>query len=136
MIVDTSALVAIVRREEGFAALLNAILTGPSFIPSPVLIEFDRVTAEAGNTPHRDAAIMLDRLAESGTIVEPMTAADARTACAANEAFGTGNGRGGVLNMLDLMVYGMARRLDLPILCTGKDFPVTDIAVHPASRSW
>jgi ribonuclease VapC len=36
--------------------------------------------------------------------------------------------------MLDLMVYGMAKTMSLPILCTGKDFSVTDAAVHPASR--
>ncbi len=59
---------------------------------------------------------------------------DAHLAEAANEAHGTGNHRGGTLNLLDLMVYGMAKRTGRPILCTGRDFAATGIAIHPASR--
>jgi ribonuclease VapC len=46
------------------------------------------------------------------------------------------NGRGGRLNLLDLMVYAAARRTGLPILCTGADFAASGAAVHPASRGW
>ena len=36
--------------------------------------------------------------------------------------------------MLDLMVYGMAKWMALPILCTGKDYSANDIGIHPVSR--
>jgi len=68
--------------------------------------------------------------------IEPFTPEDAIFSSEANPLYGSGNGRGGTLNMLDLMVYGMARRMERPILCTGKDFAATDIAIHRASRGW
>ena len=55
---------------------------------------------------------------------------------AANEARGWGNGRGAVLNILDLMVLGCARAVGRPILCTGRDFAAAGVALHPASRPW
>lgn len=66
--------------------------------------------------------------------VHAFDADDAAVAAEANMAHGTGNGRGGSLNLLDLMVYAVARRLGLPILCTGRDFAATGIDLHPASR--
>ena len=42
----------------------------------------------------------------------------------------------GTLNLLDLMVYAVAKRTERPILCTGKDFTTTDADIHPASRRW
>lgn len=67
--------------------------------------------------------------------IEPFTAEDAEIAGEANRAHGKGNGKGGTLNLLDLMVYAMARRLAEPILCTGRDFAATGIDIHPASRT-
>lgn len=64
----------------------------------------------------------------------PMREAVALAAVAGNERYGTGNGRGGKLNLLDLMVYGAAIETGLPILCTGKDFASTDALNHHASR--
>lgn len=136
MIVDTSALVAILREEEGRESLRDALLVEGGLIPSPVLVELRRVTARSGNRLHPDASELLVSLQAERTTIEPFTAEDADLASAANAQYGTGNGRGGRLNMLDLMVYGMARRMERPILCTGKDFAATDIAIHPASRGW
>ena len=136
MIIDTSALVAIAREEAGRDQLRDAILDDPGLIPAPVVIEFHRVTAGAGNVPDEDAIMLLDQLIGAGCSIEPFTAADAATAAVANGNFGTGNGRGGRLNMLDLIVYAMARRTLRPVLCTGRDFATTDVGIHPASRSF
>ncbi len=62
---------------------------------------------------------------------------DARHATIAAEAqrrYGKGNGQGGKLNLLDLMVYAVAKQRDEPLLFTGRDFTTTDVEVHPASR--
>jgi ribonuclease VapC len=136
MIVDTSALVAVLRREDQFDTLETALLSQPALIPAPVLVEFRRVSALAGNAPHPAAGAMLEELLSAQVTVEPFNARDADLAFAANEHFGTGNRRGGALNIVDLMVYAVAKRTSRPILCTGRDFASTDADIHPASRTW
>jgi len=116
--------------------MLDAMLTSGGLIPAPVMVEFRRVTAGPGNVMHPEASLLLDQLWDAGLSIEPFTAEDAQIASLANERYGTGNRRGGRLNMLDLMVYAMARRTGRPILCTGTDFQSTDAAIHEASRTW
>lgn len=134
LIVDTSALVAIARGEAGYPALREALLDDLGLIPAPVVVEFQRVMATAGNRPDPAALQLIVDLADLGTHVHAFDAAAAAAAVAANELYGSGSGRGSPLNLLDLMVYGVARVTGLPILCTGFDFARTDIAIHPSSR--
>ena len=134
MIVDTSALIAIAADEEGSDLLKDAVESGGR-VPAPALVEFGRVvTARGSREAPAEQAILRQLLVRLE--VEPFTAEDARLAAAANARFGAGNGRGGSLNLLDLMVYSTAKRLSSPILCTGRDFAATDAAIHPASRIW
>ena len=58
----------------------------------------------------------------------------AEIASQANARYGSGNGQGGPLNLLDLMVFAVARERGEPLLCTGKDFAATDLTLHAASR--
>jgi ribonuclease VapC len=134
VIIDTSALVAVLKQEAGSRRISDALADGNGMIPSPVLVEFRRVSAPAGNEPHVGATRLLAELAGMDIVVEPFTARDAAAAIDANPIYGTGNGRGGLLNMLDLMVYAVAKRTGRPILCTGRDFAATDALIHPASR--
>jgi ribonuclease VapC len=134
LILDSSALVAVYRRERGFDAIIGAV-DASAHIPAPVMVEFERVVTKGGSLPPDKARSFLSHLTQQfGVTVEPFTAEDAAIASEANVAHGAGNGRGGRLNLLDLMVYATARRLDLPILCTGTDFASTGISIHPASR--
>jgi ribonuclease VapC len=134
LIVDSSALVAMYRREGGFEAILAAVKVGAR-IPTPVLVEFERVVTKGGSLAPENAKLFLRHLIDGfGASIETFTAEDAAIASEANMAHGAGNGRGGRLNLIDLMVYATARRLGLPILCTGTDFASTGIAIHPASR--
>ena len=57
-------------------------------------------------------------------------------AWAGRAGYGKGNGRGGVPNLLGLMVYAVAKDCNEPLLCTGKDFITADTVLHPASRLW
>lgn len=137
MIVDTSALVAVLRREEGHAPILDALLGDPSLVPAPVLVEFARVAAGPGNVPDPRAGALLAALLDAGrAAVLPFGVEAAREAADASKEHGRGNGRGGMLNVLDLMVLGAARAAGRPILCTGRDFAATGAALHPASRPW
>jgi ribonuclease VapC len=134
VIVDTSALVAVARGEPGGEALKDAI-GGGGLVPAPVIVEYRRVMSRRGAREGQSSEAVLAKLLVR-LAVEPFTADDAEIAAVANVEYGSGNGRGGKLNLLDLMVYATARRLGLPILCTGGDFASTDAQVHPASRSW
>lgn len=134
LIADTSALVAAANKEPGHILLRAALTSNNVKIPAPVVVQFERVTALARNVPDPNAAVFLSTLIALGAEVIAFDAVMARAAATANEAFGSGSGRGNPLNMLDLMVYGVAKVTGLPILCTGKDFAATDAALHPASR--
>ncbi len=134
MIVDTSALVAITLGERHAEELFGALKEGRGFIPAPVVVEFHRVTSDSGNTLNRLVVELIDELKAQGFTVQPFDETAASFASVANAKYGSGNGKGGKLNMLDLMVYGTAKALDLPILCTGRDFAATDAPLHRASR--
>jgi ribonuclease VapC len=43
--------------------------------------------------------------------------------------FGKGTGHGAGLNYGDCFAYALAKAMDAPLLCRGKDFPLTDIGV-------
>jgi ribonuclease VapC len=134
LIVDTSALVAMVALEEGHERLRSAIVTEDNLIPAPVLVEFHLVTSRAGNAPNPNAQSFLATLLGQRSQIESFSTDDASLAPEAHRQHGRGSGSGGKLNMLDVMVYCMAKRRGRPILCTGRDFVSTDISIHPASR--
>ena len=136
MIVDTSALVAIVLSEAGADRLARALFAEAALVPAVVHVEFARVTFKPALGMNAASERLLHRLREAGVTFASFEAADAEAAITANPTYGSGNRSGGKLNMLDLMVYGMAKRLGRPVLCTGTDFATTDIDIHPASRRW
>nr|WP_310524103.1 type II toxin-antitoxin system VapC family toxin [Polymorphobacter sp.] len=136
MIIDTSALVAVSWAERESESIRAALLSGHGLIPAPVLVEFRRVTSLAGNRPDPLVESLLLDFVKAGVGLIPFDVASAEAAAAANSLYGSGSGNGGRLNMLDLMVYGVAKVMALPILCTGKDFAATDAVLHPASRPW
>lgn len=134
MIVDTSALAAIIFREPGVQPLLAALRSEPGIIITPVLVELRRVTALPRNQPSHAVDELLNELARGRIVIAPFSAAAADAAVLANAHYGSKGGLGGPLNMLDLMVYGAAKEAGLPILCIGKNFTMTDALIHPASR--
>jgi ribonuclease VapC len=136
VIVDTSALVAVLRREEAYDPILDALVREDSLIPAPVLLEFGHVAAGTNNVSDARAEALVATLLGARASVLAFGAEAARVAVVANEAHGRGNGRGGLLNTLDLMVFGCARAEGRPILCTGRDFTAAGAELHPASRLW
>jgi ribonuclease VapC len=134
LIVDTSALIAIVALEEGHEGLNAALVHEDNVIPAPVLVEFHLVTSREGNAPNPDAQLFIATLLGQRSRVESFSAEDAALAPEAHQRHGRGSGLGGKLNILDVMVYCMARRLGRPILCAGRDFVPTGIMIHPKSR--
>lgn len=135
MIVDTSALIAIAKGEDGDHRLLRTIYAEPGLLPGPALVEFVRVAESARFSDTQAAHAMLADVLSGPLDLLTFTPEHARVAAEANAPHGTGNGQGGTLNLLDLMVYACARVEHRPILCTGRDFAATDALIHPASRT-
>lgn len=134
MIVDTSAIIAILLQEHGADPLLDAIARHGGVLPSPARVEYLRVASGARVGLGREAALLLDGLERLGLDTLAFTSDHAAIAADANARYGKGTGAGGVLNLLDLMVYAVAKQRGEPLLCTGNDFATTDLTIHPASR--
>lgn len=124
MIVDTSALVAVLRREEGADRLIDHLMSGADIrISAGTLIETQIVAERDGGTAE------LEKLIEVVGI--EVVSVDARQVALAFEGFrrfGKGRHRAG-LNFGDLFAYALARALDEPLLYKGTDFIHTDVAV-------
>lgn len=134
MIIDSSALVAIVRDEPERHAFLTAI-AGASrrLLAAPTLLE---------------AAIVVERLGDPALVREfdtmladlqvesiPFGAAQAQMAREAYRDFGKGSGHRAQLNFGDCMAYAVAKDVDEPLLYKGDDFGHTDVrSVFPGGR--
>ena len=126
MIVDSSAMLAIIRDEPMAAMCLRTLLNSQE----------NRISAAS----YLEAAIVADRLPESpgaatfddlieqlSIVVEPLTARQAAIARAAYGLFGKGVGHPARLNFGDCFAYALAKDLDEPRLFIGQDFIHTDV---------
>jgi len=129
MIVDSSAVLAVLLDEpeaEEFSVLL---VDHPTRISAANWLEAAMV-AESSRNP--TTARSFDRMIEvTQTRIEPVTAAQARTARAAFRRYGRGSGSPARLNFGDCFAYALAAETGEPLLFKGDDFPHTDV---PAAR--
>lgn len=125
MILDSSALVAVLLREPGHEALLGSLCSVNEVgIGAPNLVEAGIVLSSRMGT---DARGLLTRfLAESGCVTIPFTEAHWSTAIDAWLRFGKGR-HAAALNFGDCLAYATARVAGRPLLCTGDDFVSTDL---------
>ena len=126
MIVDTSAIVAVLREEPSAEVYARLIATAPDArISAGTYVELGIVIDGARN-PVMSGTV--DRfLEESRIVIEPLTASQARIARTAYQHFGKGSGHQARLNMGDCFAYALARDLGEPLLFKGVDFALTDI---------
>ena len=125
MIVDSSALVAIMRNEPEWEALAQAMNEASvRLLPAPTLLETTMVLAGS----HRDDMMVeLDNfLLESAIQTIPFTADHAAAARAAFLRYGKGR-HPAALNFGDCIAYSAAKLENLPLLFKGDDFRRTDI---------
>lgn len=125
IVVDTSALIAMLRDEPEAEALTHAIFDARvSVIAAPTALEFFMV-AEGQRT--RFTSAPQDVFARSGVIVQPWTEQHLAIARDAFARYGKGRGHPAQLNFGDCMSYALAKSLDVPLLYKGDDFVQTDI---------
>ena len=128
MIVDTSAVVAVLRNEADADIYSRVIAKSPTVrISAGTYVELG-VVIDGLDDPVISGA--LDRyLEESRVIIEPLTAAQAQIARTAYQRFGKGSGHAARLNLGDCFAYALARALGEPLLFKGDDFTLTDIEI-------
>ena len=126
MIIDTSALIAILRAEDDASDMALAIerahvrkISAASYLETAVVIDASRDPI---------ASRRFDELVDTAELrVEPVTHDQARIARDAYRDFGTGSGHQASLNFGDCFAYALAKSTGEPLLFKGNDFGHTDI---------
>lgn len=124
MIVDTSALVAVLKQEAEASAFKTAMLDSEVRVSAVTLFEFGMVVDGWGNAAASQAVELLLSQIEADVI-----AVDADTARLARDAYGRfGKGRHPArLNFGDCFAYALAKQSGEHLLFKGDDFSQTDV---------
>lgn len=126
IVVDASALVAIIKREPERDLFIDCMTDHDSVIAgTATIVEARLVLHFRLGAP---AVTELDLLLESlGVDIVPVTAADLPIIHDAFLRFGKGSGSAARLNMRDLFSYALAKGRGVPLLFKGDDFGHTDL---------
>ncbi|PZR79651.1 MAG: VapC toxin family PIN domain ribonuclease [Candidatus Aeolococcus gillhamiae] len=126
MIVDTSAIIAILRGEQDAQRYIDALasaqtprISAGTYVETAVVVDANRDPVLSGRL---DDIIALSRIA-----VEPVTQVHAEIARRAYRDFGRGTGHPAELNFGDCFAYALARASGEPLLYKGGDFARTDV---------
>ena len=127
MIVDTSAILAILREEPEAAACARAIeeasvrrISAANYLEAAIVIDLSRDPVASRRFD--------DLLRAAGMVIEPVTEDQARLGRAAYRDFGKGSGHPAKLNFGDCFAYALARASGESLLFKGKDFIHTDVS--------
>jgi ribonuclease VapC len=129
VVIDTSALVAILRQERQAQALSDRLdRFSRRLFSAANYVELGTVLAGRGSAGRMSLIRDLDRvLVVAGIEVVPFTADLARLALAARIRFGKGFGAPARFNLGDCFSYALAKANDAPLLFVGEDFSRTDV---------
>ncbi|MHB1499927.1 MAG: type II toxin-antitoxin system VapC family toxin [Candidatus Dormibacteria bacterium] len=126
MILDTSAIVAIMRGELDADRYIAAISQAASPRISAGTYLETAMVIDANHDPVLSRRLD-DLLAAARVKVEPVTQRHAEIARQAYRDFGKGSGHPAGLNLGDCFAYALARDAKEPLLFKGNDFTETDI---------
>ena len=126
MIVDTSALIALIDGETEADEFLDLIAHSPQVSISAATYLEASIVIDSRNNPvlSRSLDTLLDDLAVS---IEPVTAEQAVVARQAHRDFGKGRQHPAQLNFGDCFSYALAATAGQPLLFKGQDFSHTDV---------
>jgi ribonuclease VapC len=125
MILDSSAIIAIMFQEPGYKAVLEKLGTAVEVgVGAPTPVECSIVLSARLN---QDARGLLARFLEEASVtIVPFSDAHYGTATGAWLKYGKGRHPAG-LNFGDCLAYAVAKLTAMPLLCLGDDFPQTDL---------
>jgi len=125
VILDTSALIAILYREPEADAFIDLINDSEAKLSAASYVETGAVIDKAGDPV---ASRELDDLLALGEVrIEPLTEHQALIARQAYRDFGKGSGHPAQLNLGDCFAYALAKAADEALLYKGNDFNHTDV---------
>ena len=125
MILDSSAVVAVLREEDGSDGLVDAIEQAPEVaIGAPTLFETAMVLIARSGAAGRPTLSRF--LQDNGIVSIPFDDRHWDVAAQAFHRYGKGR-HPARLNYGDCMTYATARLADHPLLCVGGDFAKTDL---------
>jgi ribonuclease VapC len=127
LIVDTSAIIAIVRLESDAERYTRAIEEATECRISAANLLESAIVLDGGRDPIVSRRFD-DLCREARLLIEPVTEAQARIAREAYRDFGKGSGHPAQLNFGDCFAYALAKDLREPLLFKGADFSRTDIS--------
>jgi ribonuclease VapC len=127
MIIDASALIAILRDEPEARTFAKAIASTNIRRVSAVNYVEAAAVIDASRNPVASRRFD-DLLREAQLIIETVTEAQARIAREAYRDFGKGSGHPAGLNFGDCFAYALAKATGEPILFKGDDFSRTDLS--------
>ncbi len=127
MIVDTSAVIAVLRREDDALKFATALASKQDLKMSAATY------VECGIVADRDRDPVMSRLLDhvirdAGIAIVSLDEAQARLAREAYRDFGKGSGHPAGLNFGDCFAYALAKAAGEPLLYKGTDFAQTDVA--------
>jgi ribonuclease VapC len=125
MIVDTSAIIAILQNEADASELAAALLRAPVRRMSAVTWVESAIVTDGNRNPVLSRRFD-DLLRDLHMRIETVTPRQAEIARDAYRDFGKGRHKAG-LNFGDCFSYALARETDEPLLFKGSDFTRTDI---------
>lgn len=125
MIVDSSALMAIVNGEDDANRLLTAAAASTCRMSLATWLEV-AIVADSRSSGHGER---LDRIIEALAIdVVPVSPRDGEVARVAHRRYGRGSGSPAHLNFGDCFAYALSVTAGEPLLFVGDDFTHTDVA--------
>lgn len=133
VVIDTSAVVAILTLEHGAVELTVALEDHtPRLLAAPTLVELG-IVFEARYGP-AGGGVIERFVRESAVEISPCDRRHADRALDGWRRYGRGR-HPAALNLGDCFSYGLATLTGYPLLCTGDDFAATDISViRPPAR--
>jgi ribonuclease VapC len=121
MIVDSSAIVAMLREEPEVNAMIETLVdagksavSAANYLEAAIVIDGERNAVASGKL---DGLLL-----KLGIDIEPVTEAQARIARQAYRDFGKGSGHSANLNFGDCFAYALATERGEPLLYKGDDF--------------
>lgn len=124
MIVDSSALMAVLEGEPGSDVVLRTAATTPCQMSVATMVELG-IVADSRSTGH---GARLDELVEALDIaLVPLSVQHGQIARAAYRRFGRGSGSRARLNFGDCFAYALSIATGKPLLFVGEDFRHTDV---------
>ena len=129
MIVDTSAVIAVLKEESDAPRFLRALTTSnqPKRMSAANYLEA-AIVVDANRNPLLSRRLD-DLIVQTEILAEPVTLEQARIARAAYRDFGKGSGHPAGLNFGDCFAYALAKSMREPLLFKGDDFSHTDVAI-------